>query len=267
MYMSYVNLGEVKDWLWLPTTNIKNLTNAVTTNPNGTVTRWTLTWHWYSVWDIVTFAGVEAWQLWTFRIVVVSDANHFDVDTWVYTLQTPPWNATETVYSDIYDSRLASLIDYTKGILDDNIWDLTSQDWTETITRCDIQDYNYILLNHIEITALKSINWVTYAWVLNTDYKILKPQNRKLWIEDLWNYVPEDTHFNIIYTAWITIPDKLKTAQLLLIEVEFNKDGWKTIWSYTLWPRIVKYVTPEWEQLLKTVDGIINNYRKFNIYS
>jgi len=266
--MTYVSLAEVKDWLWLPVTTTKNLTNAVTTNPNGTVTRRALTLHGFSVGDSVTFAGVEAWQLGTHTIVVVSDANHFDVDTWVYTVQTPPWNSTETVYSDIYDSRLVSLIDYTKGILDDNIWDLTSQDWTETITRCDIQEYYYLLLKHINITALKSINWVTYSWVLNTDYRILDPQWRKLWINDLWNYVPTDTHFNIIYTAWFTtIPEKIKTAQLMLIESEFNKDGWKTIWSYTLWPRMVKYVTPEWEQLLKTVDGIINSYRKFNIYS
>lgn len=167
-----------------------------------------------------------------------------------------------------YDSKLESLILYTKGILDDNIWDLTSQDWTQTITRCDIQNYYYLLLDHIGITALKSIDWVSYAGVLNTDYRILWPQDRKLWIEDLWKYVPVKTHFDIVYTAWFsTIPDKLKVAQHILIELEYNKDGWKTVGSYTLWPRMVKFATPEGEQMLNTVDGIINSYRKFNIYS
>jgi len=265
--MSYVSLTEVKAWLWLPVSTTQNLDAIITSNPTGTVTRRALTWHNYAVWNSVTLAGVETDQLGTFTITVVSDADHFDVDTGTYTAQTPPWDSSETAHSDKYDTKLVSLIAYTKWILDDNIWDLTSQDWTETITSCDIQGYYHLLLRHTQISALKSIWWVSYAWTLDTDYKILAPQKRKLWINDIYAYVPSDKkYYDVVYTAWLaTIPDKLKTAQLMLIELEFNREWARTIGSYTLWPRAVKFTTPEWEKMLNTIDWIINSYRIFNI--
>ncbi len=75
---------------------IQNLDNAITSTTGGTVTRWALTGHAYVVGDYVTLVGVEAGQLGTWPILVVSDANHFDVDTGTYTEQTPPGNGTET---------------------------------------------------------------------------------------------------------------------------------------------------------------------------
>ena len=265
--MSYVSLTETKAWLGLPVSTTQNLDNAITSNPTGTVTRRALTWHNYAVWNSVTLAGVETDQLGTFTITVVSDADHFDVDTGTYTAQTPPGDATETAHSDTFDTKLVALIAYTKWILDDNIWDLTSQNRTETITDCEIQGSYHLLLKHIEITALVSIDWTAYTWTLNTDYRILAPQKRKLWVDDIYNYIPNDKqYYDVIYTAGLaTIPDTLKTAQLMLIELEFNREWSRTIGSYTLWPRIVKFVTPEGEKMLNTIDWIINSYRIFNI--
>ncbi len=42
---------------------VQNLTNAITSNPSGSLTRWALTGHTYVVGDNITFLGVGIYAL------------------------------------------------------------------------------------------------------------------------------------------------------------------------------------------------------------
>lgn len=74
----------------------QNLNNEITSNPSGTFTRVALTGHALVVGDYVKIEGMDDVDG-TWPILAVSDANHFDFDAGVYTEQTPPGSASETV--------------------------------------------------------------------------------------------------------------------------------------------------------------------------
>lgn len=92
---------------------VKNLSNAATSNPAGTVTRVQLTGHGFEIGNNVVITGM-ADVTGTWEILDVSDQDHFDFDAGTYTAQTPPGDATEQAQEEVsedFDIHYVSIED------------------------------------------------------------------------------------------------------------------------------------------------------------
>jgi hypothetical protein len=113
--------------------------------------------------------------------------------------------------------------------------------------------YHMFYLKNFNVTAIKEINWITYTWVLNTDYQI--QNSRVLQIRNLHQYfVP--VYFDYVtikYTYWYVrspdeLPKDIELLERLLVQWLYNEKypmgySWSTNWqpnmqgisSYELW--------------------------------
>ena len=163
------------------------------------------------------------------------------------------------------DTKLTLIIDWVQDIIVNFIGDISTSDKTENLSLCDIWRCSQVYLKNKPVTAIKKINWVSYTWVLNTDYLI---ENNKAIINDLYQYLTnlKFNMFSIEYTAgYTTIPDDVKLAMLTLTAQEFNKKDWTVVKGYKLWPRTVDFDNTLWqaEWTLNSIKGILSSYKSF----
>jgi len=156
-----------------------------------------------------------------------------------------------TTLSDTKRSQIEKFLEWTAPEITAIIWNVMLGEKTEKINICDVCDSIpvEIYLKNIEVKSIKKINDKDYAWVIWTDYLIAQPQNRKVVIKDLFDYLDwnELEYFTITYISWFDkIPWDIVFAQVLLVEEEMNKSWWQTISQYKMWPRTIKYAWP-WE--------------------
>lgn len=166
------------------------------------------------------------------------------------------------------DSKLTLIIDWVQNIVVNYIWfDIASSSKTENISICDIWCYWKIFLNAKPITSLNKINWVSYTWVLWTNYMI---DNNKIIINDISLYLTNlnFSYFTIEYTAWFTIiPNDVKLVMLTLTAQEFNKKDWSIVKSYTLWPRTIDFDNSVWqaEWVINSIKATLTKYKPFTL--
>ena len=104
-----------------------------------------------------------------------------------------------------------------------------------------------------------------------TDYNIVQPQNRKIVINDLFDYIIDVDlgYFTITYMSWFAeweLPSDINYAQCLLVEEEMNKQWWQSISQYKMWPRTIKYASPDEDSSSKKgFASYINKYRILDI--
>jgi hypothetical protein len=170
-----------------------------------------------------------------------------------------------SITSTDYDALLTTYIANVDAIIKSIIWNVESADVEEVISTCDIWIYWNIFCKNNNITALKKIEWVTYTWVLNTDYKIINWT--KLIIRDVNNYLTWliFNYFTLTYTAgWATVPSDLKLCANIMIQNLFNnKDSDQNVIKYTLWPRSISFSDAKWKGIewLSSVSDILQRYK------
>lgn len=153
-----------------------------------------------------------------------------------------------TTLDAVTSAKITAILDSTKSIIDNIIGDVSESQKTEQIKFCDIicnkWYYDTISFNNIEIQSIDEINWLSYTWVLNTDYQITPPLKSRLVIRDIASYINGMIFewFDITYTSWFsTIPNDIKYLQYLMTSWEFAKQNWQEVKSYSLWPRSVTF--------------------------
>lgn len=165
-----------------------------------------------------------------------------------------------TTLDSATSTRVSSLIDVTKEILDDVIGDLTYWLKTEDIRVCDITEEWVIQFSNLYIESINEVNGLSYTWVLNTDYQIQPPKDSCVCFLNISTYLSSlrFAYFPIDYISWCsTIPEDIKYLQYLMVEWELNKSWWKEVKSYSLWPRSVTFADDE---KANSAQKIINNY-------
>lgn len=165
-----------------------------------------------------------------------------------------------TTLDSATSTKVSLLIDITKEMLDDIVWDLTYWQKSEDIRVCDITQTWCIGFSNLNIASIDEINWQSFTGVLNTDYQIQPPHNTFVQFRNIWTYLSwlMFSYFNVKYTSWYsTIPGDIKYLQYLMVEWELNKEWWKEVKSYSLWPRSVTFADETSEN---TAKKIIGNY-------
>lgn len=156
-------------------------------------------------------------------------------------------------------TRVSILIDVSQETLNRLIWDFTYSQKSEDIKICDIYDWK-VQFSNFNIISIDEINWLSFTGVLNTDYQIQPPKNSQVQFKNISHYIAwlAYPYFNIKYTSWYTdIPDEIKYLQYLLVSWEINKESWKEVKSYSLWPRSVTFTD---DTSASTANQIIANY-------
>lgn len=168
--------------------------------------------------------------------------------------------------------KLQVIVNGVNGFIDDYIgYDITSWNKTEVIKFCDISKEEWAFwVKTANAKTLNKINWQTYTWTKwfsnPSDYRIV--QGRKFLVDDLYRYTQtlNDIYFEIEYSAWYDVweYEDLKYIALLMVEKQYNKDWWKDVERYTLWPRTVVFGNLSEDDKM-TATRILNKYRIINI--
>lgn len=159
------------------------------------------------------------------------------------------------------DVLLQSLIDSVESYIKQEIWILASTTVKEKINVCDVSiDWSIYLKNNV--ISISKINGQAYSWI---DWKDFIIDSNKIIVKNIGNYLLwlEFMYFDIEYVWWYsTIPEDIKLALKMLVGIEFSKDWWKNIESYTLWPRTVKFNLSANKESLSAM-SMLNKYKKF----
>ena len=168
------------------------------------------------------------------------------------------------------DSSITQMIPIAKWMTDQIIWNLESSDKTETINLCSLQYYYWIhlYLKNIEVTAIKSIDWITYTGVLGTDYKIIWENKRKIRFDNLEWYLENVNwfYFDVVYTSWFAvIPENIKLLQYLLIWWMLSKENWKEVESIMLWDVSMTFKKDDIFTWKITINYLTNLYKIYSL--
>ena len=139
-------------------------------------------------------------------------------------------------------TRVTMLIDSTTEIINSMVWDLSHWVKSEDIRFCDIENnccnlYDTIQLENINVESIVEINWLSYAWTINTDYQVISPKKSRIVIKDLSTYTSWLTwnYFNIKYVSWYSIiPNDIKLLQYNMVASQLAEENWQEVKSYTL---------------------------------
>lgn len=184
-------------------------------------------------------------------------------------LQDYLWWANATAQDQ---AKMQLWLDAANGLIISFVGDLREQDYIEYINGCDIGCgcCSSVLFKHINVTSINSINNITYTGVENIDYRIKKPNNRKVEFLDLVQY-PNTSRFcdnKFDYTAWYTannIPSDLLYVQTVLAASEYNAQNGQPIKSYKLRQRTVSFAWTD--ELWNKVRTILWKYTTLSIYT
>jgi len=170
------------------------------------------------------------------------------------------WFAWLTSLDSATSTRVSLLIDTTQDMLEDLVWDLTYWQKSEDIRVCDISKMWWVQFSNIEIASIDEINGTSFTGVANVEFQIQPPHNSYVEFRYISTYLSWllFPYFNVKYTSWfVTIPEEIKYLQYLMVVWELNKEWWKEVKSYSLWPRSVTFSdTTSWDTALQ----IINKY-------
>lgn len=184
------------------------------------------------------------------------------------------------------DVQLQCAIDQAIAVIEREIWcNICANDasWnpithTQMIDICEVSTsyrwtscYHEFLLCVPEVDSIVSLNGTAYTWANGATYRIKKPNNRKIVISDLLNYVdhcPEFWCFEIEYLGWYTtFPEDLKLAIAWKAFAEWCKDATgQIIKELKLGDKTVKYAIGEetvWASSdLFTFENALKKYKK-----
>lgn len=161
-----------------------------------------------------------------------------------------------------YDTDLSNLIDYSKMIIDQEIWGTLEQNASaEDFFQCSLTEFSFILenVNPYEITSINNESISSYISGRIVSFERLPD---KLTAFPFW--------YKIKYKSWFTIiPKDIEFINLLLIKwmYEQSKIGWvvnQNIESFRQWELQVNY-TKSIENLpfqnQKLIKNTINKYK------
>lgn len=125
---------------------------------------------------------------------------------------------------------------------------------TDRIFRCDIHNREFYVKNP-NPTALISVDWTAYTWVLGTDYLIIKD---KFVVNDINDFIDSNFKYvDIEYTSWfaqIDVPKDIIFFHACIVEWELAKQNGKEVSSEKLWPRTVQFVdTPSNRSIIQQI--------------
>jgi len=178
------------------------------------------------------------------------------------------------ITSSTSDDRLTAILDGVEAFVFNIIWDINTNDKTETINKIFIgDDGNTIPLKNWKVTKIKTVNWTDFTSKVNwTDYLIRA--NDTVTITSLCSFLSDLNFdvFDIVYTSGIaTIPVDLENAIAELVWFEFAKELGKNVTSETTGPRKVAY----WGGWINWIENsevkrnealtVINNYKVLNL--
>lgn len=163
------------------------------------------------------------------------------------------------------DSLITTLIESFSAFIQKDIWVIEEQQVEEDIILCNIKCWKIYLCNS-KIVSIDEINWTTYTWVLNTDYKVT---SSKVVINDINLYLT-DLKFDSVtikYTAWYNpVPADVELAVNRMIAWELNKQAWEPLKSYKMGPRSYTFAW-EWDltadQVYNSSISILSKYKTF----
>lgn len=180
------------------------------------------------------------------------------------------------------DDRIDFFLETTTEEINQIIGDLLYWLKSELIELKSVIWWRDIFLRGIDVDSIQEINWNAYTWSLWEDYFVLRPQNRKVRIMDLRNYLDNNVYnnwlFEIKYNSWYNpttydvhwdidsewnIPKDLIFAQCLMVAYSINKDEWKDIVKYVMWPRTVQYSSAS--EMLDKAKSILSKYSQINL--
>jgi len=181
------------------------------------------------------------------------------------------------------DTSLSALLLQSYYLLNNMLWvdTLNQTTKTEVITR--IYNDGTFWVKNWPTTALLTVDWESYTWVLNTDYQIIR--KRQLIVKDISDYMT-DLEFNnvtITYTAWYdrdetgttpwwgdTLPDDIKLMQMMLIGWLRSQAGNEWVSEYKLWEENIKYWTASWvveSKDVPTFNNLLSMYKVQDVKS
>jgi len=171
------------------------------------------------------------------------------------------------------DTILNLYLEQTKAILDNLVWPMASSNKTFYISFCEFYDWYTIRLLTRNITAIVSINWTAYTWVLWTDYLILKPYASVLYIKDFNLYVTWSAllpKLPLVVTSGYTAGDSqyklLGYIQCLMVEWLLSKENWFDVHSYKLWDRSFTFADKRKDDIL-ALNSLIDSTGLFSMLS
>lgn len=184
-----------------------------------------------------------------------------------------------SVSTEVSD-KINYLLDLTTGTIQNKIGNVIyNESLVERIPLSSILKSCDILLRSMNVRSINKLWWEDYVWISCEDLFIINPLNRRIKILDIWNYISNDQYLSgllkVEYSAWYDydpsadpviddIPQDIKTAQLLLIMYELQRDNW---WSflkkYVMWPRTIEYASAE--SIKIDAMSHLNKYKQFNL--
>ncbi len=166
------------------------------------------------------------------------------------------------VWSQYADERIQSLLDMTEDDITFVVWDISYWVKTSQFEICRIYDKT-LYFDNIQIEEILQINDKDYT----NKYEVMKPQRRRVWIENFHNYVDLDQKvFTVKYLSWYqTIPADLVMAHALIVSDMLSTWGGREISKYKMWPRTVEYESWASSPYVARVNKILNRYRLFRV--
>jgi len=168
------------------------------------------------------------------------------------------------VWLQYSDAKIEMLLEATTNDITSVVWDITYGIKTEDISICDINKLS-IFLTNIQVHKILQINWKDYVG----NYEILKPQNRRVILTDIYSYINNswtNKTFKIKYISWYTIiPSDIILAQTLIVSDMLESWWWRQISKYKMWPRTVEYESWSTSSYKDKAEEILNRYRLLKI--
>jgi len=165
------------------------------------------------------------------------------------------------------DTRLSSILGGIEAFVFNIIWDINTNDKTETICVSLINKETFPLTNK-KVTQIKTVNWTDFTAKVNwTDYLIRTNDTVTItWISGFISNLVFNV-FDIVYTSgYVVIPFDLENAIAELVWFTFAKDLWKNITSEQTWPRRVVFWSEDTtDTKVNEALTIINNYQVLNL--
>lgn len=143
-------------------------------------------------------------------------------------------------------SKLTFAMKMAQWILDSILTNQEQRTLTKTMSYSDMHKWQFrsAVFN---IQSIEEVNWQTYTWVENDNYKVNGWKNNAIFINDLGDYDSYDVpYIDIKYLAWYSpVPFDLKDAHIEMTDLVLSKKAWAPMKSYKLWPRTVTFADSE----------------------
>ncbi|HPC34034.1 MAG TPA: hypothetical protein PLP73_00050 [Candidatus Absconditabacterales bacterium] len=170
--------------------------------------------------------------------------------------------------SNCSTDRIEFLLNKTTDEINSMIGDLRFSTKTEMIEVSAVNRKLDIYLRNPNVHSIVKINGKDYEGEKDKDYFVLRPQNRKVRVTDLYKYISNANAgvFSIEYESGYTeedMPQDIVLAQCLMVAYHFLKNEGRDIIKYTMGPRTVQY--SDSSEILTDIKKLLNRYKQLNL--